>query len=76
MSGSTKIEEDSLKKTALIAGTTGVVGRALLEHLETAADWDIVAAEARPRVAADPEGNEITIHDAILRAKRRSGHRQ
>ena len=32
-----------MKKVALIAGTTGVVGRALLEHLETAADWDIVA---------------------------------
>lgn len=37
-----------MKKTALIAGTTGVVGRALLEHLETAADWDIVALSRRP----------------------------
>jgi nucleoside-diphosphate-sugar epimerase len=28
--------ETTVKKTALIAGTTGVVGRALLEHLEAA----------------------------------------
>ena len=37
-----------MKKTALIAGTTGVVGRALLEHLETDTDWDIVALSRRP----------------------------
>ena len=37
-----------MKKTALIAGTTGVVGRALLEHLETQLDWDIIALSRRP----------------------------
>jgi nucleoside-diphosphate-sugar epimerase len=37
-----------MRRTALIAGTTGVVGRALLEHLEGQADWDIVALSRRP----------------------------
>ena len=32
--------------------------------------WEIVAAEARPRPATDPDGNEITIHDAVLVARR------
>ncbi|WP_205648583.1 SDR family oxidoreductase [Acuticoccus kandeliae] len=30
------------KKTALVIGATGVSGRALLDHLESQADWDIV----------------------------------
>ncbi len=33
--------------------------------------WTIEVAEARPREATDPEGNTVTIHDAILRARRR-----
>lgn len=37
-----------VKKTALIAGTTGVVGRALLEYLEKDGDWEIVALSRRP----------------------------
>lgn len=32
--------------------------------------WTIEAAEARPRLATGPDGDEITIHDAILRARR------
>jgi len=32
--------------------------------------WTIVVAEARPRTTTDPEGREITIHDAVLRARR------
>jgi SAM-dependent methyltransferase len=32
--------------------------------------WTIEAAEARPRQATGPDGDEITIHDAILRARR------
>jgi len=32
--------------------------------------WTIVVAEARPRPTTDPEGREITIHDAVLRARR------
>jgi 16S rRNA G1207 methylase RsmC len=31
--------------------------------------WTIETAEARPRQAKDPDGNEITIADAILRAR-------
>jgi SAM-dependent methyltransferase len=33
--------------------------------------WDVVAADARPRPATDHDGNEVTIHDAVLRARRR-----
>ncbi len=33
--------------------------------------WDILVAEARPRRVSDPEGQEVTIHDAVLRARRR-----
>ncbi|MEE6263884.1 FAD-dependent oxidoreductase [Plantactinospora sonchi] len=32
--------------------------------------WKVVAAEARPRATVDPEGREITIHDAVLVARR------
>ena len=32
--------------------------------------WDIAVAEARPRPATDPDGNEITIRDAVLRARK------
>ena len=37
------------------------------------AAWDVVSAESRPRSAPDPEGRPITIHDAVLRARKRSG---
>jgi predicted O-methyltransferase YrrM len=33
-------------------------------------DWTIEASEARPRQATGPDGDEITINDAILRARR------
>lgn len=32
--------------------------------------WTIDVAEARPRPATDPQGQTITIHDAVLRARR------
>jgi thioredoxin reductase/trans-aconitate methyltransferase len=36
--------------------------------------WMIETAEARPRRATDPDGREVTVHDAVLRARRdRSG---
>lgn len=35
------------------------------------AGWEVVVAEARPRVAVSPEGGDITIHDAVLVARRR-----
>jgi membrane-associated phospholipid phosphatase/protein-L-isoaspartate O-methyltransferase len=34
------------------------------------ADWTIESAASRPRQAAGPDGDEITIHDAVLRARR------
>jgi SAM-dependent methyltransferase len=34
--------------------------------------WDVVVAEPRPRPAAVHEGHGITVHDAVLRARRRS----
>lgn len=33
--------------------------------------WDIVVAEARTRPATRHDGHEITIHDAVLRARKR-----
>jgi SAM-dependent methyltransferase len=35
------------------------------------ASWDIIVSDARPREAADPEGRLVTIHDTVLRARRR-----
>lgn len=35
------------------------------------AAWELVTVEARPRTATDPEGREVVLHDAILRARRR-----
>ncbi|MGH3391899.1 MAG: methyltransferase domain-containing protein [Actinomadura sp.] len=32
--------------------------------------WEVLAAEARPRAAVDHEGRDITIHDAVLLARR------
>ena len=34
------------------------------------AGWQVEVAEARARSAKDPEGREVTIHDAVLRARR------
>jgi thioredoxin reductase/SAM-dependent methyltransferase len=34
--------------------------------------WQILAAETRPRPATDPDGRDITIHDAVLLARRRT----
>jgi len=32
--------------------------------------WTVLVDEQRPRTAVDPDGREITIHDAILKARR------
>jgi thioredoxin reductase/2-polyprenyl-3-methyl-5-hydroxy-6-metoxy-1,4-benzoquinol methylase len=34
--------------------------------------WDVVTAETRPRATVDPEGRDVTIHDAVLVARRRA----
>jgi ubiquinone/menaquinone biosynthesis C-methylase UbiE len=33
--------------------------------------WKVLVAEARPRIADDGDGGEITVHDAVLHARRR-----
>ncbi len=33
-------------------------------------DWTVIAADARPREATDPEGRSVTIHDTVLVARR------
>ncbi len=33
--------------------------------------WEIVTNMAAPRVATDPEGRQVTIHDTVFRARRR-----
>jgi len=35
-------------------------------------EWDIVVSVARERGAPDPDGRTVTIHDAVLRARRRA----
>jgi hypothetical protein len=37
------------------------------------AEWEVVVAESRPRTATHPDGGEMTVHDAVLRALRRAG---
>jgi len=34
--------------------------------------WEVFVCEARARQAADPDGHEVTIHDAVVQARRRS----
>lgn len=34
------------------------------------AEWAILAAEARPRAATDPDGAPVTVHDTVLHARR------
>jgi SAM-dependent methyltransferase len=41
--------------------------------LNPASEWDIIVCAARARAAADPNDNPITVHDTVLRAKRRTG---
>lgn len=36
-----------------------------------AADWEILVADARPRPAKDQDGHPVTIHDTLLKARRR-----
>jgi hypothetical protein len=35
-------------------------------------EWQIVAAETRPRSTVDHDGNDTTIHDTVLVARRRT----
>jgi len=42
----------------------------LLTHLDPA-QWDVLACEARPRDAADPEGRPVRLHEAVLHLRRR-----
>jgi thioredoxin reductase/SAM-dependent methyltransferase len=46
-------------------------GEEVAAALDPAA-WEILAAEARPRATTDPEGKDITIHDAVMVARRRT----
>ena len=34
--------------------------------------WEVLVAEARPRTATDGEGETVTVHDTVLRARRTS----
>jgi SAM-dependent methyltransferase len=37
------------------------------------AAWDVLVKESRPRGVTDANGASVTVHDAVLRARRRSG---
>ncbi len=41
-----------------------------------AGDWDIVTNDAPGRVATDPDGNPVTIHDTVFRAFRRKASKR
>jgi nucleoside-diphosphate-sugar epimerase len=51
---------NSKKKTALIAGATGVVGRNLLEFLSDLDDWDVISVSRR-----SPDVNSTYRHIAV-----------
>jgi 2-polyprenyl-3-methyl-5-hydroxy-6-metoxy-1,4-benzoquinol methylase len=40
-------------------------------HTLDAEEWEVVTAEARERTADDPEGRQVAVHDAVLKARRR-----
>jgi thioredoxin reductase/SAM-dependent methyltransferase len=46
-------------------------GEQIAASLDPAA-WEVLAAEARPRAIIDADGNDVTIHDAVLVARRRA----
>ncbi|MEW9527743.1 FAD-dependent oxidoreductase [Microbispora sp. NPDC049125] len=46
-------------------------GEEVASSLDPAA-WEVLAAEARPRDVVDPEGRDVTVHDAVLVARRRA----
>ncbi|WP_433226994.1 class I SAM-dependent methyltransferase [Microtetraspora malaysiensis] len=55
----------------------GVFPDAMFTGEEVAAEldptaWQVLTAESRPRSATDPHGRPITVHDAVLVARRRS----
>ena len=35
-------------------------------------EWEVVVAEARPRQETDPSGDQVTVHDAVVRMRRRA----
>ena len=35
------------------------------------ARWEVLVAESRPRLARVPDGREVPVSDAVLRARRR-----
>ncbi len=35
-------------------------------------EWDVVTAEARSRPGVHPDGHDVTLHDTVLRARRRA----
>jgi len=43
----------------------------LAERLDPAR-WDVLVTDTRARPTTDPDGREITIRDAVLRARKRA----
>jgi SAM-dependent methyltransferase len=42
-----------------------------IAELLDGAEWNVEVAEARARAASDPDGRAMTLHDAVVRARRR-----
>jgi len=57
--------------TLLIVDHHGPAGRAVHHTVLDPDRWEIVVAEERTRSAPHPDGHEVTIRDAVLRARKR-----
>jgi nucleoside-diphosphate-sugar epimerase len=55
---------NNVKKIALIAGATGVVGRSILQHLSDLEDWEVIAiSRRRPDIVGDYQHIEVDLLD-------------
>ncbi len=55
---------NNTKKTSLIAGATGVVGRSILQHLSDLEDWEVIAiSRRRPDIIGDYQHIEVDLMD-------------
>lgn len=61
----------SARKTALVIGGVGVIGRNLVNHLSTLPDWDIVAVSRRaPDFVSRARFISVDLHDAAQARER------
>ncbi|CAM4247193.1 nucleoside-diphosphate-sugar epimerase [Paenibacillus endophyticus] len=57
-----RVQETLPRKTALVVGANGVIGRNLIDYLEQLPDWDIIGVSRR---GGDTRGNGRTRYEAV-----------